>query len=63
VTGSFPARSRSGFGSAASVASTSAVASAHNFFQFPGTPEVWRALRAGATFHRFAQLPPVGCKR
>ncbi len=33
VTGSFAARSRKGAGSSASVASTSSVAIAHNFFQ------------------------------
>lgn len=42
VTGNFSARSRKGFGSAASVASTSAKAAACSVFQFALTAPIWR---------------------
>jgi len=63
VTGSFPACSRKGFGSAATVASTSADATAHSLSQSRFTSQVWRAIRAGATFRRFASFPPLGCRQ
>jgi hypothetical protein len=49
VTGNFSARSRNGFGKAASVASTSANATAHNFSQFKFTSQRWRGQRLLAT--------------
>ena len=49
VTGNFSARARNGFGSAASVASTSLDADRHNFSQFRFTAQIWRGRRPLAT--------------
>jgi hypothetical protein len=49
VTGNFSARSRNGFGNAASVASTSLDAIRHNLSQFRFTAQIWRGRRPLAT--------------